>query len=155
MASTTTTIRGAILAGIQSAKDAESYIRNNFDLDETYLPYESLPKMSSGGHVWIISLGFDDAPKQSRTSMADRIHPVQVALVHKVNPHDNTTCNELVELYEQLSDTCRKLSAEGYTWLRNEALRPDENQLPYSFQHFKDGSVFLAVFTAYYKTIIE
>jgi len=153
MASSLATIRTALHDQISTQKDAAAYVDNSFTLEETWsgLPSRELPDLTTAV-VRVVGLGFD-SNRLTRGSDYERIYPVQVAIQKQVDPTDVSSIDTLVELLEQLQEEAMSDTlSSGYTWIRNEALKDPDTDLPFHFVELKE-SLFEAYFTAYYKAI--
>lgn len=149
MASDMETLRNAVYVAILAKKTANLYALNGFTVEESYMPRAAIKSFPAEGKVYIVGLNGDDSPNRSRTNLSLREVPIQVGLQKMADYSDMASMNDLVQVVEELRDTCRKLQLDEFQWMRNEALR-DDNGTPYSFVALREHTLFEAYFTAYY-----
>lgn len=147
-------VRGEMATRISLKKALGEYVFNDFNVVETYLPYQRLETFSTehpGGKLYVIGLAYDQATNKSRTNLTLEEVPVMVGYQKYVsNVSDVDAIDNLIRFVGELYDTARKdFDLDGYTWLRNESLK-DENNTPYSFLGLRDAGLFEAYFTAFY-----
>lgn len=152
-------IRQAVYTAIETARDAGLYtLGKEWSLDWAYMPYTELPDMDPKGQVWVLGLAADDEQKQSRANLTQKEIPVQVALQKLVgSPDDKEHIDRLILMEEQLRWTVRKavdITEEEFSWIRTESLKDDEGT-PFSFMGLREGNVFEAYFTAYFRHVME
>lgn len=144
--------RTAVFNAITTAKAANQYTYNNFDLDWTYVPISTLEELSPNGKVWVVGLDSDEAPPSTRGAKASKKEvPIQLAIQRSVGLTDKTTINTMITLVDQLRETVRLIDPGIYQWLRTEAMK-DEEGTPFSFMGLREG-IFEAYFTAYFLVI--
>ena len=152
-------IRDEIYTRISLGRTNGNYVFNTFGILRTYHPYrtlEALGKEYPTGIVYVVAMAPSDASNRGRGNNSLRELPVMIVYQRAaVDSQDFGLIDDLVELVEQLEDTCRnEVDAEGFSWTRLEYLR-DENELPFAFMGMREGNVFEAYFTAYYNFALE
>ena len=154
------TLAEAVETAINTAKSGTGLVYTTFQVQRTWLPQHRLVELATTtGKVWIVGLASDDEGDLSRTNMARKELPIQVAVQRAVEDPTSVAGRDLIdnmiELEEQIRDICRKdVKLEGYSWFKTEALK-DENKTPYSFVSLREGSVFESYFTAFYRATPE
>lgn len=154
-----TEIRDRVFTTIKDKKDGTQFSFNNFDLEKTYYPWQTLQELEAKpeGRVYVIGLAFDtDSPKTKTTAGSRNEVPIQVAFQKVVkDPQDVNEIDALVDFVEELQTACRKNVVDEededvpYQWLRNEALK-DENETTYAYIAMREANVFEGYFTAFY-----
>ncbi len=159
--SVTVQIREAVLAEIEASKTATDFVRNDFEVAESYLPQTDLKDLPAAGKVWVVAMAKDDTIG-TRGKMFQSEIPIQIALQQNVEDDDLTTINELVRIHGQLRKACIRTfssltilnpdngSVITPAWLRNEAMR-DGTGMPLMFMGLREHSVFEAYFTAFFQ----
>jgi hypothetical protein len=152
-------IRDGVYAAILAARSG--YIIPEFDLRKTYYPNIDLESLTFRPRISVVSTGFStsrDRLLRDAESLLLEV-PVQVIIQHKVNPDDLETIDEIVELAEQIMNTCEDddLSQDPgfhYTWAATDMLK-DENDLVYSYESLTVNGVFHVIFNLRYQHIKE
>lgn len=153
MSSRIVSLRDEVHTAIQAAKSATEYVYNDFELIKSYGDFRQL-KGTSNGIVSVKGLGFDEERLDRAKSKQAEI-PVQIGLLNLVSPEDTSSLDTLVELYEELMETCKNdfLGSISFTWQRTRVLRESEESLPYDFNLLLTDSVFFVAFTSFYKVV--
>lgn len=152
-------IRDAVYSAILAAK--QGYVIPEFDLRKTYYPHIELEALTYRPRVSVVATGFSSArDRLLRDAKALLLEvPVQVIIQHKVDADDLQTIDEVIELSEQIMNTCEDddLSTDPgfhYTWAATDLLR-DENDLVYSYESLSANGVFHVIFNLRYQHIKE
>lgn len=151
-------LRRLLHDAILDRKRTGQYIQSDFELEQTYYPWQKLSDIPQAGKVWVISLAADDTI-QTRGYAFKREYPVQIGL-QKVLDGDPRKLTQEIDTYrqleEQLRDTLREAVKEHrqFGWMRTEALK-DENGTPFHFTGLREQNTFEAFFTAYYTAVLE
>lgn len=142
----------------QIVADASGYAITDLNIEETYLPQETLASLTEKPAIKVIGKGFDQERILRSGSKTKLLLPVEVAVQKKVDLALSTltaVIDDLILLTQQVmaslaSDT---LSTDyNFTWSGTEAMK-DENDLPYSYDQLRQESIFQAIFTVNYSHI--
>jgi hypothetical protein len=152
-------LRQIIFDAIDEKRRLNQFLINDFEIEQTYFPWQRLEDVPEAGKVWVISLAADDK-LLTRADTFERDIPIQIGLQHKLKgakPGDMTLeIDRYRELEDQLRDACRLATKDHshFDWRRTEALK-DESGMPYSFTGMRQNSTFEAYFVAYYHVVLK
>jgi hypothetical protein len=142
---------------IDIAKTAGQLNINDFDTINAFFPRKHLEQLVEKPLVCFVAIGFKtDRQRLLRDLTLEVEVPCQISVMQKTI--DETRIEALVELCEGImgkieDDFELTVPTRKFSWERTEPLR-DEHGLAYSYEDLTNLSVFMAVFTPVYKTII-
>jgi len=146
-------MRAAVKAAIEVA--GSGYPITDFNIEATYLPHETLLSIKDKPKIWVIGL-IEDESGITRGKAAETFFPVQVGVQQALDdPTDDDYIDKLIELHENIRNTCRTdVDPAGFSWIRNEVLK-DENDNPFNYVGAWAKNVFETYFTAFYKAFLQ
>lgn len=157
MASMLVTLRTALATEITARKTALSYVVNTFEVEETWMPLARLEELAADhpdGKVYLVGMASDDLRAETRTNVCRREYAVMIGIQKAgIAPTDKASIDQLVELDEELRETCRQVAVTGYSWIRNEALKDDAGT-PYSYVMLREALTFESYFTAFWNVAL-
>jgi hypothetical protein len=157
MASGLKTLRDGIETLFNDKKALNQFVYNDFEVEGTFLPLESLQNYAEKGKVWIIGLDSDDGPNLSRSNLTTREVPLQIALQRQAKPNDKDLLDTMVELNEQLrSAIINYYNGDNteFSWMRNVSMK-DPTGTPYAYALLKDKGYFHAYFTSFFQYVLQ
>ena len=156
MASYQVQLREGLLAAITEA--SSTYVIDptlGAGIEETYLPIEQREAIEGKTKVNLLLHSIPSEIRSLRDKTVLLELKIGVEILEGVNVNEIQRQNELLELYEQIKETCKDdelVDDEDFTWIRNDPLL-DENELPYSYESLATEGVFRAIFIAVYQYI--
>lgn len=143
---------------ITDGKEAGQFLVNDFDIEESYMPYEELTKLNKDhpqGKLFLIALPSDQSNK-SRGNLALQDAAVLVGFQKgRISASDAVaTIDRYVNLMGQIQNVCRTFDPDNYSWSRTECIK-DENNIPLSYVKLGQSSVFESYFVVFYNILIR
>lgn len=164
MASHLETLRGLVHTAITTDKAAVNYAINEFVLEQKYDRQWDLEdsldnSLPPNGAVTVLGLG--SGPYNIRTRGTSKVAvkeiPIRVIIMRDIgDTGDTSLIDDLIELKEQLEETCRKdvdADDNGYSIMRIEPMVDEEGD-PMSHALLRK-SIFYAHFDAVYNVVLS
>jgi hypothetical protein len=146
-------VRTLINTAITARKAASGFVYNGFSIENSHVPTAKQAEASSkAGIVFLVGLISNDLGQLSRKRPPPSLREIylNVGFIRSdVDPQDIDLVDDMIELGEQLRDTCRAIDNEIYAWKKNVAMSFDEGT-PYNYVGLREIRSFEAYFTAHY-----
>mgnify|MGYP003428554246 FL=1 len=156
MASIQTVLRDELITQVNA--DKSGYVNTQLECEAAFIPQEKIEDLIDHPKAKFVAVGFEGERERSyRSGSAFQIIPIQVAIQQKVAPFIVPVIDVLVELAEQVQNSCEndfQVGSSRYNWLRTIPLR-DDNGLTYTYQQLSQQGIFQAIFTVHFSYVVE